>query len=126
MMYYQTMKLQRFFRRQGSKTKYANIFVPLTDTIIEPMCGSAAYSLCYPNKKIILNDIDPVIVGIWNWLIKSTEKEIIGLPDVVDKIDDLNGVCKEAKDFIGFCLDQNKPDPVKQCNSWSYWGPKHK
>jgi site-specific DNA-adenine methylase len=75
------MRLKPFFPYFGSKWKLAPKYPePLHETIVEPFAGSACYSLFYPEKKIVLNDLNPFIVGIWRYLIDTPEDEILRLP----------------------------------------------
>lgn len=75
------------FYYYGRKKKLAKYYpVPIYDTIIEPFCGSAAYSLHGENwkKQVILIEKDERIYDIWNWLInKATEENILNIPDLI-------------------------------------------
>lgn len=53
---------------------------PLYPTIVEPFCGSAAYSLHYPDYQIQLYDVDPITRCVWHYLIKVSAEEILSLP----------------------------------------------
>lgn len=65
----------------GSKWSLVNDYpAPIYNTIREPFCGSAQFSLRYWFKNIIINDIDPAIAGIWQWLIQSRPIDIIDIP----------------------------------------------
>jgi hypothetical protein len=49
---------------------------------VEPFAGAAGYSTRYPDRNVILVDRDPVITGVWRYLIQVSEREILSLPDV--------------------------------------------
>jgi hypothetical protein len=128
--------LKPFFSFYGSKwrsiPKYPE---PKFQTIIEPFAGSATYSLHFPDRNIVLNDADPVIAGIWRFLIESKDAEIQKLPDYVEDVDDFP-MCKEAKDLIGFWIHKAGTSPCKKITKWAQehrnsgkcwvWGPEVK
>lgn len=77
----------------------------------------------------MLLDADPVIVGVWDYLIKTPESEIRALPLVFETVDDLS-VPVEAKWLIGFWLNKGTVFPCKTPSAWmreglrpkSFWG----
>src|SRR6185503_9139699 len=98
------MKLNRFFSFFGSKWKIGNRYPPPEhDTIIEPFAGSAGYATNYADRKVILFEANPIIYGVWSWLIKATPREILRLPPHVPDLRELKvKLPQEAKWFIGF------------------------
>lgn len=123
------MKLKPFFSYYGGKYRASRYFPkPSYSSIVEPFAGSAGYSLHYSDRKVTLYDINPVICGVWDYLIKSKERDIDRLPVAFDSVDEL-GVCQEAKWLIGFSLNQATSSPRKKPSSWmrldpyetSYW-----
>jgi len=124
--------LRPFFFFYGGKWRIAKKYpTPKHDTIIEPFAGSAAYSVRYPEKKVILYDADPVVFGVWDYLIHVSEEEILNLPNGFDSVDDLS-VPQEAKWLIGFLLNKGCMRPCKTPCAWmrdprysyQFWGPK--
>lgn len=125
--------LRPFFSYYGGKWRDALKLYPPPkhDTIIEPFAGSAGYSLRYANKRVILYEIDPVLVAVWRYLIEVKSSEILGLPDLPSDgtIDDL-GVCQEARWLIGLWLNRGASSPRKSPSKWmrdgirpgSFWG----
>jgi len=122
------MKL--FFTYYGGKYRVARSYpTPKYDKIIEPFAGSAGYSLRYPEKQVHLFDLDPIICGLWDYLIKASPEDIMKLPNDVDRIDDLK-ICQEAKWLIGFWLNKGTVQPSKSPSRWmrdktrpnSFWG----
>ncbi len=121
------MKL--FFTYYGGKWRIASHYPKPMDTIIEPFAGSAGYSLRYPEKQVHLFDIDPIICGVWDYLIHVSEAEILSLPVDITHVDDAN-INQEAKWLIGFWLNKASTQPGKQPSKWmrskirpnSYWG----
>ena len=125
-------QLRPFFKYFGSKWRASGLYPePLLDTIVEPFAGSAGYSLRYPHKEVILNEIDPVVFSIWKYLIGVKESEIEQLPDLGEdqSVDELD-VCQEARDLIGFWINVGISTPRKRMCSWAknstnlFWGPK--
>lgn len=115
-----TSFLKPFFRYYVGKWKLAPKYPqPKHNIIIEPFAGSAGYSLRYPDKSIILIDIDPNIYLTWQYLINVKESEILALPDIeMNKtVDDYN-ICDEAKILIGWWLNQGSSTPKKRPSSW--------
>lgn len=128
--------LKPFFSYYGSKYLLSKYYAqPKHKTIIEPFAGSAAYSLRYPHKNIVLCDLNEDICLLWQYLINVSEKEIYELPllNLDDHLDDLR-LCSEAKILIGFWLRFAVTTPRKtmsktlyqkqinnqtQCNTWS-------
>lgn len=127
------MKLQPFFSYYGSKYKLAPKYpAPDYETIIEPFAGSACYSLLRPEFTVVLYDLDPVVAGVWHYLIHATSAEIMALPDEVETTDDVHA-CQEAKWLIGFCLDSGLSRPRRTPSNWARnkvkvigWGEKRK
>jgi hypothetical protein len=101
--------------------------------IKEGFAGGAAYSCHYPDREVLLCDADPVIAGIWQYLIDVNEAEILRLPDVVQNVDDLGNVPQEARWLVGFWLGRCLAAPRVSVGTWwhkhhaerpgDFWGP---
>ncbi len=131
-------RLRPFFSYFGSKWSLATKYpcpCPRTggSRIIEPFAGSAAYSLLHYTKKVQLYDKDPIIIGVWQYLINATPDEIRKLPLIRhdQTVDDLK-VSQEARWLIGFWLNKAKSSPAKRPGAWmrkgfqgyQFWGEK--
>ncbi len=83
----------------GGKWKLARYYgPPQYEHVIEPTAGFAGYSTYWEPKFVTLVERDPVIAGIWRYLIKATAKEILSLPVDIDFLDELpSSVCQEAR-----------------------------
>jgi site-specific DNA-adenine methylase len=126
-------KVRPFFGYYGGKWRDAvkNYPRPQLGTIIEPFAGSAGYALRYYDLNIILCEIDPVVFGVWDYLIRVRPAEIRAIPDLDPEgsVDDLN-VCPEAKSLVGFWLNRGVSTPRKKPSRWmrslirpgSFWG----
>lgn len=125
--------LRTFFGYYGSKWTIAGKHYPAPrhGTIVEPFAGSAGYSLRYPDRKVILFEIDPVIAEVWRYLIHVKPEEILSIPDIGpgETVDDLQ-VSQEAKWLAGLWLNACASMPRKSPSVWmrsgsrpnSYWG----
>lgn len=124
--------LRPFFGFYGGKWLHALKYPsPTYHTIIEPFAGSAGYSLRYPDREIILCELDPCVFGVWSYLLRATPEEILALPDVPldGTVDDLD-IPQEARWLIGFWLNKGSQRPCRRPSSWmrsglypgSFWG----
>jgi len=115
------MRLRPFFPFYGSKWYMAPKYPrPRFRNIYEPFCGSAQYSTFYCNLDIHLSDIDPVICGVWDFLIKSSERDISSLPSLVmDRRMLPRSIPKEASDLIGFWLNPASSYPKNIRTNWA-------
>lgn len=125
--------LRPFFSFYGGKWRDTPKYYPppVHDTIVEPFAGSAGYSLRYPERRVILCEIDPVIAGVWEYLIQVDPDEILAIPDVPDdgSVDDLD-IPEEAKWLVGLWLNRGTSRPRKRPSKWmrdrirpgSFWG----
>lgn len=103
----------------GSKWMLAKLYgPPQHELVIEPFAGSAAYSLYWNAPKALLIDIFPEIVGVWQFLIKATEREIRKLPLDFQHIDELK-IPQEAKWFIGYWINKASERSGKSRTAWA-------
>ena len=106
-----------FFSFYGSKFRAARRYpLPLHDHIIEPFAGSAGYALRYANRRVSLFEVDPIIAGLWAYLIKVKPREIRSLPLEFESIGDLK-ISQEAKWLIGFWLGAGNHRPRQKPSS---------
>jgi hypothetical protein len=117
--------MQSFFPYYGAKHRTANAYPrPWSGKIIEPFAGSAAYACHHPHGPVHLNDLDPIIYGIWHYLTHVTQAEIRALPIDFKTIDDLM-IPQEAKWLIGFWCAKGRAKPPNKREGWSakLWNP---
>lgn len=129
------MNLRPFFGFYGGKWRDAlwRFPPPEHSTLVEPFAGSAGYALRYPDRQVVLCDVDPVIAGVWRYLIDVSAEEIRALPDLAEgeTTDDLR-VAEEARWLIGFWLNRGVERPRRSPSKWmregirpgSFWGPR--
>ena len=116
------MGLRPFFPFYGSKWNTARYYpAPTHDLVVEPFAGSAGYATFYGCPRVALHDADPVIVGVWDYLMRVTAVEIMALPElpaVGDCVDDY-ALPQEAKWLIGFWLNRGSAQPKKSRTAYS-------
>jgi site-specific DNA-adenine methylase len=125
--------IRPFFGYYGGKWRDAikHYPAPQFDTIIEPFAGSAGYALRYPDRQVILCDLNPFVAEVWKYLTRVKAKEILSIPNVspTGTIDTLE-ICQEAKWLVGFWLNRAVSSPRKSPSKWmrdgirpgSFWG----
>jgi len=100
-----------FFSFYGGKWRATRHYPePQHEHIIEPFAGGAGYALHYAHLRVTLYEIDPIVAGVWNYLIHATEREIRRLPLVFESLKDLR-IPQEAKWLIGFWLGIGNHSP---------------
>lgn len=100
----------------GAKTNIVDAYPkPLYPKIIEPFAGTARYALKYFDRDVLLMDKYEVIVKIWQWLQKCSDKDILGLPRFKkgDNINDVTYDCEEARLLTGFLVGFGFTEPRK-------------
>jgi 16S rRNA G966 N2-methylase RsmD len=100
------------FSYYGSKSKIVQYYPsPTCDKIIEPFAGSARYSLRYFDKDVLLVDKYKVIVDIWHYLQRASQKDILGLPTIKenDCVANYKSLSEVEKNFVGFYIKTGQP-----------------
>lgn len=131
--------LRPFFSYYGAKWRIAKTYpAPEYPVVIEPFAGSACYSLHHHDRRVVLVEKNPVLAGIWAYLVSATPAEIRRLPFLRpdQTVEDLKGIPQEARDLIGFWCCRSGAAPAKGPNAWmkkhaegypgSFWGPRAK
>jgi len=112
------IEVKPMFSYFGSKYKLAKRYGgPRYDTVIEPFAGSAAYSLFWDPKRVILIEKNPIIASIWQYLIAVSEDEILSLPQDFESVNDLD-ISLGAKYLIGFWIGKGKSTPGITRSKW--------
>lgn len=120
------MDLKTFFTYFGAKYRSGRSYPPPKySLIIEPFAGAAGYSTRYHNRDIILSDIDPVITGIWEYLVGSNRDDILGLPLLGRwrSLNDYPDLDVRARNLISFWLWKGSPK-AKHQEIGKWWGVK--
>ena len=114
------------FYYYGRKQKIFKYYPkPKHDTIIEPFAGSAAYSMNYHTKNVILIEKDKRIADLWSYLIMVEPSEILSLP-ILQKGQSLNDsefsyLSDNQKSLIGFFLNPGSSQPKKSPGKFCAW-----
>lgn len=114
--------MRPFFPFYGSKWNIAHHYpAPSHDLVIEPFAGGAGYATYYDCPRVQLFDADPIIAGVWSYLLASSSREILALPEmpeVGDSVDNYS-LPQEAKWLIGFWLNRGSAQPKKSRTAYS-------
>lgn len=121
------MTLRPFWNYYGGKWRLAPKYpAPAHGRIVEPFAGAAGYSTRHHECDVNLYDVDPTVIGVWDYLIHASPHEIRALPDV-DTLDDLPGsLCQEAAWLIGWWLGSGRPSIRRRRSTRTElsWGPR--
>ena len=119
--------MRPFFTYYGGKYRLAPRYPePIHQRVIEPFAGSAGYATRWNPRHVTLIDADPVIAGLWDYLIHVSADEVMSLPlydGSWETVDELN-VPQEAKWLIGFWLNKGTTHPCKAPSKWMREGGK--
>lgn len=124
--------MRPFFGYYGGKWRASQHYpTPTHRTIVEPFAGSAGYSIRHHDRDVILCDADPIIRGVWRYLLSVTPADILSIPDIPQggTVDDLP-VSQEARWLVGFWLNRGVSSPRPRPSKWmreglrpgSFWG----
>jgi hypothetical protein len=114
--------LRPFFNYYGGKWRAANRYPPpRLPTIIEPFAGSAGYAVRHHERDVILIDTDHVVCGVWSYLIRASEAEILSLPIGIGHVDEVRGP-PEAKALVGFWMGRASASPRLTPSAWMRTG----
>jgi site-specific DNA-adenine methylase len=107
------------FSYMGAKWRIAKLYgAPTTGLVIEPFAGSGCYSLFWNIPVAHLYDVNPIVAGIWDYLIKVPESEVRALPIDFESVDDLQ-IPQEARWLIGFWITKGNVHPNKTRSQWA-------
>ena len=112
--------MRPFFSFYGSKYRMAaRLPAPRYATVVEPFAGSMGYSTRHEPPIAIGVERDPVIAGLWGWLIGADEAEVLNLPPVLPG-DDLRCLLLSDAEraLIGLWINKGMTAP---CNVPSKW-----
>jgi len=110
--------LKPFLTYFGGKWRVAPYYPePQYSTIIEPFAGAAGYSMHYWNRQIILNDLDPEIASMWQWLISADPLEVMSIPTKIWSLDEAPDLIPEARLLLSRWLQSGWPTGTKNKSS---------
>ena len=114
--------MRPFFPFYGSKWNIARHYPkPSHERVVEPFAGSAGYSTFYSHPRVDLYDADPIIAGVWAYLMRVTPAEVMALPEMPEVGDHVDNyvIPQEAKWLIGFWLNRGSAQPKKSRTAYS-------
>ena len=113
--------MRPFFPYYGSKWNIARYYPARTGTVVEPFAGGAGYATFYGVKQAVLIDKDPIIAGLWAYLMRVGAAEIMALPEMPEVGDSVDNyaIPQEAKWLIGFWLNRGSAQPKKARTAYS-------
>lgn len=114
--------MRPFFPFYGSKWNIARYYpAPHHAHVVEPFAGSAGYSTFHGVRRVSLVDADPIIVGVWDYLIRASSADIEALPllPMIGDSTDNYALPQEAKWLIGFWLNRGSASPKKSRTAFS-------
>jgi hypothetical protein len=114
------LSLNQFFGYFGGKHRLARRYpAPVHKTIVEPFAGSAGYATHHHSSNVILIERNPIVAGIWRYLLTATARDLLALPDLDEgqHVDELD-VPQEARWLIGFWLGQGDAVPRPRRSPW--------
>lgn len=113
------MILKPFINYYGGKYKTSLIYPePKHNLIIEPFAGAAGYSLRHYKHKVKLYEKYDDLVKMWQFLIDSSEDDILSLPIIFESLEKTN-IPEGAKILIGFLLNTGTTRPCKTRSKWA-------
>jgi len=115
------MSIKPLFPFYGSKWNIARHYPAPEGETIEPFAGGAGYSCFYGVRRAHLVDKDPIIAGLWRYLLRVTPAEIMSLPNMPEVGDHVDNYAlpQEAKWLIGFWLNRGSATPKKSRTAFS-------
>jgi len=114
--------MRPFFPYYGSKWNIARHYPrPAHDVVVEPFAGGAGYSTFYDCPRVMLYDADPIVAGVWSYLMRAPAAEIMALPEMPEVGDSVDNYAlpQEAKWLIGFWLNRGSATPKKSRTAYS-------
>lgn len=114
--------MRPLFPYYGSKWNIARYYpAPDPGLVVEPFAGGAGYACFYDCPQVALYDADPIIAGVWHYLIHARADEIAALPEMPQVGDGVDNYAlpQEAKWLIGFWLNRGSATPKKSRTAYS-------
>jgi hypothetical protein len=114
-----------FFSYFGAKHRAAPRYPrPEHPLIVEPFAGAAGYATAYYRRNVILVEKNPIVAGIWRFLIGAKPKDILDIPLLKDgqRVPELD-THQAAKWLVGFWVNAAVPTPHHVLSTWGRLNP---
>ena len=99
-----------FVRYYGAKFRLRKKYPrPRMLTIIEPFAGLAGYSTLYPQRKVILYDVNSDLIQMWEYLINVSEEEFLRLPTNWHHISEVKNTPEEGILYLRWVCNSGTP-----------------
>ena len=114
------------FYYYGRKKRISHLYSePKYDKIIEPFCGSGAYSLHGERWKrnVELYDTSPVVKSIWEYLLNASQQDIKNLPVPEERTDirTIAYLSEAERNLMGFAINAGSAKPCNIVTHFSRW-----
>lgn len=114
--------MRPFISFYGGKFRQAlRLPEPQYPLIIEPFAGSLGYSVRYgASRKVLGIERDPVIAGVWRWLLSASPDDVRALPLLGpdDDLREMTGLDRRARALIGFWINKGVTAPCHRPSKW--------
>jgi hypothetical protein len=114
--------MRPFISFYGGKFRQAlRLPEPRYPLIIEPFAGSLGYSVRHgAGRKVFGIERDPVVAGVWRYLLTASPDDIRALP-LLQPDDDLRtmtDIDQHARDLMGFWVNKGMTAPCNRPSKW--------
>ena len=103
------------FSYYGSKSKLVHRYpAPECPCIIEAFAGSARYALMYHDRYVWINDSNPTIARMWDYLRNASVTDILALPELKkgEDLRDVRWLSAVERDLLGFAVGRGHAGPA--------------
>ncbi|MCB1341389.1 MAG: hypothetical protein KDK24_10060 [Pseudooceanicola sp.] len=112
-------QLRPFFSYYGAKYTGAKHYgPPRRDLVIEPFAGSACYSTRWAVPRVRLYDVSPDICDLWDFLIRSSERDIASIPDAFEHDDEFLSLPRAPRLLCAFWVSKGRAEAIKSRGAW--------
>ena len=119
--------LRPFFSYYGAKWTGAKHYgAPRREVVIEPFAGSACYSTRWASSRVRLYDVSLDICDLWDFLIHSSESDILDIPDSFEDIGEILSLPRGAQLLVRFWVAKGRAEPSNVISPWYFkWRSDH-
>ena len=126
--------MRPFFSYYGAKYTGARHYGPPRHAVVvEPFAGSACYSTRWNAPLVKLYDKSTDICNLWDFLINSSPRDILNIPDRFNHMDEVLSLPRGQQLLVRFWVAKGRAEPTNKISSWylkwrsdvgcRVWGP---